>query len=248
MQVETSCNLLKALAIALLMALPVAALAADPTITLKVNGSDVSFQGAPAFDPDFGIWSSSLTAVGADWSLRGDVFFGEFAGEKAFIDYSLRAVGGNDITSFTLNLTFPFVQGPYTELNSSHSSVIADGGTAQLATVAAGVSQFSFIHSALLDNATVLGAQISQGCSGTGVVGFQLTCQAPLPPFNVPVSTASDGHLGAALSFTVSPHDTFSLAGNVELVGAVVPEPSAYLSLLAGTLAVLSVFARRRIR
>jgi hypothetical protein len=247
MQVKRSKKLLAILAIAFAVALPTTASAADPTISLKVNGADVSFLGAPELI-DEGFWSSTLVASGDGWSLNGGIFFGEFAGEKAFIDYFLHAVGNSDITSFTLQLTLPFVHGPYTGLNSSHSSDITDGGAAQLATVAVGVSQYSFIHTALLDNAIVAGAEISQGCFDNGVAGFNLLCQLPLTRSNLPVSPGPDGNLGVALSFTVSPHDTFSFNGNVALVGAVVPEPSTYLSVLAGLLGLFGVVARRRIR
>jgi hypothetical protein len=250
MQVKTSKNLLAILAVAVAVALPTTASAVDPTITVNVNGADVSFQGVPVFDEDAGYWSSSLVASSPDWSLTGFIVFGEFPGdEKAFIDYSLHAVGGSDITSFTVKLNFPFAHGAYTGLDSNHSSTITDGGSAQLATVAVGVSAFSFIHTALLDNAVVADAQISKGCAGTDVAGFQITCQSPVSVLNLPVSTASHGTLGVALSFTVSPHDTFSLAGNVDLVGtAVVPEPTTYLSMLAGLLGLFGVIARRRIR
>ncbi len=248
MQVKRSKNLLAILAVAVAVALPTTTFAADPTITLKVNGADITaFQGAPVLIED-GFWMSSLVAEDAGWSLTGDIYFGEFAGERAFIDYFLHAVGGSDITSFTLTLTLPFVHGPYTGLNTSHSSDITDGGAAQLATVAAGVSEYSFIHTALLDNTIVAGGEISKGCADNGLAGFTLTCQVPLTQSNLPVAPGGDGNLGVALSFTVSPHDKFSFNGNVSLVGAVVPEPTTYLSILAGLLGLFGVIVRRRIR
>src|SRR4051794_40775905 len=204
MQVKSSKNLLAILAIAVAVALPTTSFAAEPTITLKVNGAPItSFLGAPELI-DEGVWSSGLVASGDGWSLTGDIFFGELAGEKAFIDYSMHAIGAGDITSFTVNLNLPFVHGPYTALNSSHSSDITDGGAAQLATVAVSPSEFSFIHTALLDNAIVVGAEISKGCGKSGVAGFNLPCQLPATPLSLPVSPGHDGNLGVALSFTVS--------------------------------------------
>jgi len=47
MQVKRSKNLLAILAVAVAVALPTTAFAADPTITLKVNGADITaFQGS----------------------------------------------------------------------------------------------------------------------------------------------------------------------------------------------------------
>jgi len=64
----------------------------------------------------------------------------------------------------------------------------------------------------------------------------------------LPIVTQSDGTLSVALSFQVSPGDTFSPSGSLRLSPGLIPEPTINLLLFAGMVMLFGVIDRRRIR
>jgi hypothetical protein len=154
-----------------------------------------------------------------------------------FFDYAFGVTNSSAAPlTFTFTFTGPYVGGPYTLMTSSHaSSVTAVGG----ATVGTGVNPF--IHTPLLDGTPIGALALGDGCVIAGTGSFP--CDASGPSVGTAVASAASGIFGVALSWTLSPGDSYSLNGRVELSN--VPEPGTLALLLAGFILLFGM-ARRR--
>lgn len=155
-----------------------------------------------------------------------------------FLDYAFGVTNNSAGTlSFTFSFLAPYVGGPYLEFRNSHASTITSVSGATVAT-----NLNPLIHWPTLDGVPVAGSALGDGCAVAGNGSF--TCDASGSTVVSPVLSAASGLFGVTLSWTLSPGDSYSLSGRVEL--AEIPEPGTFALLFAGLAGLLGI-ARRRL-
>jgi hypothetical protein len=226
---------------ALTSALASAATLPGPQAELIVNGESVVIP-ADWRSPDEGkTWQLRWQDQSGTHPLQ---FLEVDADTDPFLNYAVGFINPfPSSTSFVLNLTMPFVGGPYNQETLNHASTITDGGGGAGATV--GLNTELNVASALLNGLVVSGLD-SDGCSIPGGSGI---CFAG-PSAITAVSAGATGTFGLRLSFALSGNDAFSSSGNVILDNnnTVVPEPSTYLFIATGLagMAALRLRSKRK--
>jgi hypothetical protein len=166
--------------------------------------------------------------------------------EDPFVDYgfAVKNFAGAPL-SFLFVFTTPYVGGPYSLLDSSHSSSVTDSSPTD-GTVTVTTDKKASIHTPAIDGVDIVGGALGVGCAPAGAKGFSAVCEAPAGVVGFPVATLAAGTLSITVSFTLSPGDIYTANGRTEIYnGAVIPEPSTYAMAIGG-LGLLLVARRFR--
>jgi hypothetical protein len=201
-----------------------------PEASLMVNGERVEIPAEWQPENDGKTWTLNWLDPTGDHPVQNISVVGQ---TDPFINYAVGFINPfNSQTAFVLTLIVPYVGGPYNQSKLSHSSTATDGDDSGGATV--GLNTELHKASALVDGVVVTG--LATGCSITPPPSSQ-SCFTGADSI-VPVVSGATGTLAVRLSFTLSPNDSYSATGKHTLENSSVPEPSTFLFVGAGLLAV----------
>lgn len=217
-----------------------------PSIGLMVtdaNNRPVDFFG---FDP-----LSALTQDGKSFSINGygyetgqfSLFLSLATNPDPFVTYGLAVTNNtNAALNFLFTFSSPYIGGPYTSVNSSHSSSYTRNGTTN-----ASINPYmgSHIHRPFVDGSDVNGAFIATSCM-VSTPPASGACTYP-DIMGLAYTTAAAGNFGVKVGFTLPANASrlvYTANGEVEL--AVVPEPSTILLFAAGLFALSIVVMQKR--
>jgi|GEM_PF-2620826 len=222
-------------------ALSAGALMPVPSVNIMIGGGSVVLED-PTVTPlpgDAQAWTWATFSDGETWEVSSMFFSFK---QDPFVDYGIAV---KNFSGAPLMFTFVFLAGygggPYTLLDSSHSSSVTDGGNG-LVVVTPGMK--ADIHTPELDGTDFLAAAIGMGCAPAGAPGFSAACEAGNSMGHA-IASAVAGTLAVTVSFTLSPGDIYTANGRVEIYNNPIPEPSTYAMAVAG---IGLLFVVRRFR
>lgn len=211
-----------------------------PPVQLQIDGKNIDI---PDIKPDDqkGVlvynWGNSLGDLGISNMTVAQKW-------DPFVAYGAAVTNFSAVPmTFSFIFSTPYVGGPYTTLQSSHSSSVTDSGSKPDGAIQVGLQKgFTHVHSPLLDGIGILGGSRGDGCNLTGKAGFSDTCDNSSTP-NVAILSAASGVLSVQLRFVLSPGDIYTANGRVEIANPV-PEPATYA--MAGVALLAAALYRRR--
>ena len=203
-------------------------------LKIRVGGKDVSFEA----DTKGNLNRTKPKLKNSQNKDVAEVTISGILDADPFIGYGVAATNfPSGALDFLFTFASPYVLGPYTVLDSSHSRSVTDGGGGAKHdwVVVSPIAQGTAIHQSSIDGVPITAANLGVLCivNPPGRGGGSDACFAR-SFVSVPVWTAVDGKFDLLVKFRLLANDTYTGNGRIELKNAVPDASSTALLMLLG--------------